>query len=115
LVKQWFPRDNAGLYGAASFLARAAGMLVMPFVAFTIPHLVEAAADRAEVRRRFIRICLEYGALSVAALLVIAFSGERIVILILGSGYAAAGPLLLPLSTAFALSGFVFLLCQLPV
>ena len=115
LVKQWFPRDDAGLYGAASFLARATGMLVMPFVAFAVPHLVEAAADRAEVRRRFTRICLEYAALSVAALLVVAFAGERIVILILGSGYAAAGPLLLPLSTAFALSGSVFLLCQLPV
>jgi O-antigen/teichoic acid export membrane protein len=115
IVKRLFPPAEAGMYGAASFLSRAAGMLVMPFVAFAVPHLVEALGDPAEVRRRFVRICAQYSILAAVAVAVIGSGSRLIIALLFGPGYGPAAGLLLPLSAAIALSGLVFLVCQLPV
>lgn len=115
IVKRLFPPAEAGIYGAASFLSRAAGMLVMPFVAFAVPHLVEVIGDEAEVRRRFVRICRQYGILATAAVAVIGACRKVIMSLLFGPEYGPAAGLLLPLSVAIALSGLVFLICQLPV
>lgn len=115
VVKRLFPAADAGVYGAASLLARAAGVLVMPFFALAVPHFVEAATDRAELRRRFLRICLQYAALASLAVAAFGIAGTRIATTFFGVAYAGAAPLLLPLSGAIALSGLVFLMCQLPV
>jgi O-antigen/teichoic acid export membrane protein len=115
LVKQWFPAADAGVYGAASFLARGVGMLVMPFYAFAVPHLAEAASDWREVRRRFIGICLQYVALATVALVLLGTCSRFLVMLLFGPAYAAAAPLLLPLGTAIALGGLAFLFGQLPL
>jgi O-antigen/teichoic acid export membrane protein len=115
IVKRLFSPADAGIYGAASFLSRAGGMLVMPFVAFAVPNLVEALDDPAEVRRRFLRICVQYGVLATATVAVIGWGSRIIITLLFGQGYGPAAGLLLPLSTAIALSGLTFLVCQLPV
>lgn len=114
-VKRLFPATDAGAYGAASLLARAAGMLVMPFYALAVPHFIEVLSDRAELRRRFLRICLQYTGLASLAVAAFGIAGIRIATTFFGIAYAGAAPLLLPLSGAIALSGLVFLMCQLPV
>lgn len=115
VVKRLFPPAEAGGYGAASLLARAAGMVVMPFYAMAVPQFIEAADDHAELRRRFVRICAQYSALAALAVAAFGIAGDRIDTLLFGRAYAGAAPLLLPLSGAIALSGLVFLICQLPV
>jgi O-antigen/teichoic acid export membrane protein len=115
IARRLFSASEAGIYGAASFLSRSAGMLVMPFVAFAIPHLVEVAGEPAEMRRRFIRICTQYTVLALSAVTMIGSCSQLIVRFLFGTGYAPAAGLLLPLSAGAALSGFVFLVCQLPV
>ncbi|MGH9421058.1 MAG: lipopolysaccharide biosynthesis protein, partial [Thermoanaerobaculia bacterium] len=87
IVKRMFPPVEAGMYGAASFLSRAAGMLVMPFVAFAVPHLVEALEDPTEVRRRFVRICAQYSILAAVAVAVIGFGRRAIILLLFGREY----------------------------
>jgi O-antigen/teichoic acid export membrane protein len=113
-VKRLFPPADAGAYGAASLLARSAGMLVLPFFALAVPHFVEAESDAAELRRRFIRVCLSYALLAALAVAVLGGASSFIATLFFGARYAAAAPLLLPLSGAIALAGLVFLMCQLP-
>ncbi|HEV7573150.1 MAG TPA: hypothetical protein VGQ21_16740 [Thermoanaerobaculia bacterium] len=115
VVKRLFPPKEAGVYGAASLLARAAGMLVMPFVAFAVPHLVEVLNDAAEIRRRFARIVIQYIGLAAGAVAVLGLASRTIIALLFGREYGPAASLLLPLSAGIALSGLVFLLCQLPV
>jgi O-antigen/teichoic acid export membrane protein len=115
IVKRLFPPAEAGMYGAASLLARAAGMLVMPFVAFAVPHLVEVLHDAAEIRRRFARIVVQYIVLAAIAVTVLGLGSRVIISMLFGREYGPAARLLLPLSAAIALSGLVFLLCQLPV
>lgn len=114
-VKRLFPPAEAGGYGAASLLARAAGMVVMPFYAIAVPQFIEAGDNHAELRRRFVRICLQYSALAAVAVAAFGIAGDRIDTLLFGRAYASAAPLLLPLSGAIALSGLIFLMCQLPV
>jgi len=115
VAKHFFAAADAGRYGAASFLARGAGMLVMPFCAFALPRLVAAAGDPDEARRRFLRICAAYAALAAAAVAILGGASGWIVRLLFGAPYAAAAPLLLPLGGAIALSGLVYLAAQLPV
>jgi len=113
-VKRLFPPADAGAYGAASLLARSAGMLVLPFFALAVPHFVEAGADSAELRRRFLRVCVSYSLLAALAVAVLGGASSFIATRFFGARYAAAAPLLLPLSGAIALAGLVFLMCQLP-
>jgi O-antigen/teichoic acid export membrane protein len=112
IAKHVFAPADAGRYGAASFLARGAGMLVMPFCAFALPRL---AAEPAEAWRRFLRICAAYVGLAALAVAILGGASGWIVRTLFGAPYAAAAPLLFPLSGAIALSGLVYLVCQLPV
>ena len=112
IARHFFAPDDAGRYGAASFLARGAGMLVMPFCAFALPRL---AAEPAEAWRRFVRICAAYVALAALAVAILGGASGWIVRTLFGAPYAAAAPLLFPLGGAIALSGLVYLACQLPV
>ena len=102
-------------YGAASFLARASAMLVTPFYVFAIPHLAEARNDPDDLRRRFLRICAQYTALSAAAVIAIAILRRQLVAVLLGSAYANAQTLLVPISVAIAIGGLAFIVCQLPM
>jgi O-antigen/teichoic acid export membrane protein len=113
VARHAFAAADAGRYGAASFLARGAGMLVMPFAAFALPRLAQAA-DAADLRRRFAAICLAYAALAALAVAILGGASAWIVRTLFGTPYAAAAPLLFPLGGAIALSGLVYLVCQLP-
>ena len=115
LARIFFPAADAATYGAASFLARASAMLVTPFYVFAIPHLAEARNDPDDLRRRFLRICAQYTALSAAAVIAIAILRRQLVAVLLGSAYANAQTLLVPISVAIAIGGLAFIVCQLPM
>ncbi len=114
-AKLFFAPGAAAVYGAASFIGRAAAMLVMPFYVFAVPHLVAARADPAEMRRRARLMLAQYTTLSVATVIVIGVARNLIVTILLGPTYAAASQFVVLISVAVALEGFAFFLCQLPV
>jgi O-antigen/teichoic acid export membrane protein len=115
LAKLFFSPGDAATYGAASFLGRAAAILVPPFYVFAVPHLVEARNDAPELRRRFVRICARYVALAIAGVVVIALLRRQLIALLLGSAYLAAESLLVPISIAIAIGGLTFICSQLPM
>ena len=71
--------------------------------------------DRDELRRRFLRICAQYAALAAAAVIAIAILRRQLVAIFLGSAYANAQTLLVPISVAIAIGGLAFIACQLPM
>ncbi len=114
LVRYFFPTAEAAVYGASSFVARGVGMLVMPFYVYAIPQLAAVAHDRAEVRRRFLRICAGFGGLELLAIAGLAIVREPLVAVLLAPSYAAAASLVLPISVMVAVGGLAFIACQLP-
>lgn len=115
LVKLFFSADDAAVYGAASFLGRAPGMLVAPFSAFAVPFLVSALNDRRELRRRFFSVLLQYIVLAIGVVGAMAFFRRPLVLLLIGRDYAAAADYVVPIGIAVALGGLTFLLAHLPM
>lgn len=113
LAKLFFSADQAAVYGAASFLARGAAVLVSPFYVYSVTHLAEVE-DAAELRRRFWRLLASFAALQALAVVALFAVRKPLVALLLGPQYAQAADLILPLSIAVAIGGLTFIACQLP-
>jgi O-antigen/teichoic acid export membrane protein len=108
-AKSAFEPASAGAYGAAAALARAFGALVTPFVIFALPALTAEHAGGRPTRALLGRTLGRVLALAAAPLAIVALRPHEVVRLVFGPDFAAAAPLLLPLSLA-TLVGFLSIL-----
>ena len=92
-VKRWLPANNAGLYGAASALARAFGVIFVPLYVLAGPLLTGAHDSGRPIRRLTLQLCALFLALSAIPLFLFVIWPERIMTALYGDPYAAAGPL----------------------
>jgi O-antigen/teichoic acid export membrane protein len=113
-AKVFFARGDAAAYGAASFLSRAAAVLVAPFSVWAVPRFAAAAGRSDDQRRAALTMLAQYAAMATLGVLALRIMRGPLTNLLLGSRYPAASELLVPMSIAVALHGFSFLLVQLP-
>ncbi len=92
-VKRWFPPAEAGVYGAGSAIARGFGVVFVPLYVVAGPLLTEAFASGRAIRALTIRLCAIFLVLSAGPLALFILWPQRIMTLLYGEGYAAAGPL----------------------
>jgi O-antigen/teichoic acid export membrane protein len=112
VAKAAFDPAAAAAYGAAAALARGFGALITPLVVFALPVLAaEHVRGRltTEVMGRAVATGIALCALPLAA---VALQPDAIARHVLGSGFAAAAPLLLPLSLGTLFGFFSILLLQ---
>ena len=111
-VKRWLPADLAGSYSAAQALARGFTALVVPLYALSGPVLTRTHERSGDVFRGALRLTFAYVALAALPLVVVAFWPSKIVMLLFGSQYAAAAPVLAPLCAIATLSCTALMLSQ---
>jgi len=92
-VKRWFAASDAGVYGAASAVARAFGVIFVPLYVLAGPLLTGAHDSGRPLRGLTLQLCGVFLALSAIPLLLFVVWPERIMTLLYGPAYAAAGPL----------------------
>lgn len=92
-VKRWFHATDAGVYGAASAIARAFGVIFVPLYVLAGPLLTGAHESGRPIRGLTLQLCAVYLALSAMPLAIFIVWPERIMRLLYGPAYSAAGPL----------------------
>ncbi len=111
-VKHYFAPADAGHYGAAFTLTRTIGMLVTPFGLLLLP-VIAGLYDRGQpIAAPFARICSYFLLLVTGPLLLFWLWPDKIIVLLYGSEYEAAAPLLGLLATA-RLAGYLAALLEL--
>jgi len=90
--------DAGGIYGAAFNLSRAVSALVTPFSTFLLPLITQLHTEGRRIRGTLMRSCAYFLLLAACLVLLFAIWPERIVVLLFGKEFAAAGLLLLPLT-----------------
>lgn len=92
-VKRWLPASSAGVYGAASAVARAFGVIFVPLYVLAGPLLTGAHDSGRPIRWLTLQLCAVFLALSAIPLFLFVMWPVRIMTLLYGEPYAAAGPL----------------------
>ncbi len=90
--------DAGGIYGAAFNLSRAVSALVTPFTTFLLPLIAQLHTEGRRIRGTVVRSCGYFLILASGLVVLFAIWPERIVVLLFGEQFAAAGLLLLPLT-----------------
>jgi O-antigen/teichoic acid export membrane protein len=98
VVKRFFPAVDSGAYGAATAMARAIGILFVPLYVIVSPILSGLHESGQPVFAATMRLTAIFLALAILPLVLFAGWSSRIVALLYGAGFTAAGPLLLPLA-----------------
>jgi O-antigen/teichoic acid export membrane protein len=111
-VKRWFGSIDAGQYGAASTLARSISVLFVPVYQIAGPLLTHAHERGERLTRPTLRLCLFFLALAAIPAAIFAFAGQRLMLILYGSTFAGAGPLLVRLSCVAILTYLALLLAQ---
>lgn len=109
-VKHLFDPAVAGHYGAAFTLARSISLIATPFGLQLLPQITHLYERGAAIRKPFIRLAAGFVLLSAVPIIIFWIWGEEVVVLLYGSPYEAAGPLLATLalaSTAGYLAGLL--------
>jgi O-antigen/teichoic acid export membrane protein len=96
-VKRWFDSSPAGLYGAASALARGMAVVVVPFYVIAGPVLTGLHEARRPVFRTTIDLTAACIAVAIIPFVVVLIWSERVVRLLYGADFVAAAPLVAPL------------------
>ena len=92
-VKRWFHATDAGVYGAASAVARAFGVIFVPLYVLARPLLAGAHEQGRPIRKLTLELCAIFLALGALPLAVFFLWPQRIMTLLYGPAYASAGPL----------------------
>jgi O-antigen/teichoic acid export membrane protein len=98
VVKRFFTPATSGVYGAATALARAVGILFVPLYVIVSPILSGLHESGKPVFRATLGFTGVFLALVAIPLITIAGWSEPIVTLLYGRAFGAAAPLLLPLA-----------------
>ncbi len=111
-VKRWFIASDAGIYGAASAVMRGFGVLFVPLYVLAGPLLTGAHDSGRPIRGLTLQLCAVYFALSVIPLAIFIVWPERIMTLLYGSAYSAAGPLVARLGGVTVITYTALMLSQ---
>lgn len=112
VVKHFFDASSAGTYGAATALARVAGVIFVPLYVLVGPVLTRMHEAREPIFRATVNLGALYVALVVGPLIVFAIWPRAVVTLLYGARYAAAGALLAPLAGVAAVTYCGLMLAQ---
>ncbi len=102
-ARRFFPDYEAGLYGAASSLAKALALVYLPFGTLSLPTLTARFTRKERPERAVAALLGGFGALGALVLAGLVWQGERVLRLLHGEAYLEAQPLLLPLGSAMLL------------
>jgi O-antigen/teichoic acid export membrane protein len=111
-VKRWFAPNEAGVYGAASAIARAFGVIFVPLYVLAGPLLTGAHDSGRPIRGLTLQLTGVFLALSTIPLLLFVIWPERIMTLLYGPAYAAAGPLVARLGGVAIITFTALMLAQ---
>ena len=111
-VKRWLTPNAAGVYGAASAVARAFGVIFVPLYVLAGPLLTGAHDAGRPIRWLTLQLCAVFLALSALPLLLFVTWPERIMTLLYGPAYAAAGPLVARLGGVAVITYTALMLAQ---
>lgn len=103
-VKRFFEGADAGLYAAASSVAKLTALAFLPFSIVNLPVFTAARARGESLGRKLLQAMGAYLLLAGAGLAVLALWGEDLLRLLYGEVYADAARWLLPLAAALTLS-----------
>ena len=111
-VKRWFTAADAGIYGAASVIARSFGVIFVPLYVLAGPLLTGAHDSGRPIRSLTLQLCAVFFGLSAIPLLIFITWPERIMTLLYGPAYAAAGPLIARLGGVAIITYTALMLAQ---
>lgn len=111
-ARRFFPDLEAGLYSAASSLAKVLGLVYLPFGVLALPTLTARFSQRLQPKRTLAAIMCCFAAVALATVGLLAWQGERLLGLLFGPDYVDAHPLIAPLGLALTLALLTILLGQ---
>lgn len=111
-AKLWLPAAAAGLYGAASGLARVFAVITSPFFILMVPRITSLVENRQPIAGAAFRLCGWFLLISAVPLAVFAWRGAFLVRLSYGESFAPAAILIIPLSVLAIVSNLGLLLAQ---
>ena len=111
-VKRFFSAADAGVYGAASAIARAFGVIFVPLYVLAGPLLTGAHDAGRPIRGLTLQLCGVFLALSIIPLLLFVVWPERIMTLLYGPAFAGAGPLVARLGGVAIITYTALMLAQ---
>jgi len=112
VARRWFDAAHAGQYGAAVALVRGIGLIAIPFAAAAVPALTILRERGQPFTRTLLGLCGAFAALGAVAVAAFVFFGNEILLLLYGSEFIDAAPLLGRLSVAALLGWLGYLLGQ---
>lgn len=105
LVKHLFDSEQAGLYGGAVTLARSITLIYAPFGVMMMPLFVDEAVKGGRPFLTLARVGSYFVGVAGIPVLILGLWSRQVLTLTLGSAFAQAAPLLLPLAGSALLGG----------
>ncbi len=111
-VKRWFSPSDAGAYGAATAIARAFGVIFVPFYVIAGPLLTSLQEAGKPIGGATIRLTAWFSLSAIAALLVIAVAPRGLLSLLYGAGFIHGASVIVPLGGVAIISYAGLMLAQ---
>lgn len=111
-VKRWFAAGEAGVYGAASAVARAFGVIFVPLYVLAGPLLTSSYEAGRPIRGQTLQLCAVFVGLSAIPLALFVIWPDRIMTALYGVPYAGAGPLVARLGGVAIITYTALMLAQ---
>jgi O-antigen/teichoic acid export membrane protein len=112
VARRLFEAAHAGQYGAAVALVRGIGLIAIPFAAAVVPALTVLRERGQPFTRTLLGLCGAFATLGAVAVAAFVFFGDQILLLLYGSEFIEAAPLLGRLSLAALVGWLGYLLGQ---
>ena len=112
VARSFFPDLEAGLYAAASSLARVIGLIYLPFGLQLLPVLTTRLESGRDAGRTLAAAMAAFGGLALLVVAGLSLLGEWVLELLYGVEYVGAQPLIAPLSAAMVLALLSIMLGQ---
>jgi O-antigen/teichoic acid export membrane protein len=111
-VKRWFSPSDAGAYGAATAIARAFGVIFVPFYVIAGPLLTSLHEAGKPIAGATVRLTAWFGAAAILALLVIAVAPRALLSLLYGAEFIRGASVIIPLGGVAIISYAGLMLAQ---
>lgn len=111
-ARNFFPDLEAGLYSAASSLARVVALIFLPFGVLLLPSLTTRFSLGQQPKRTLAAVMGAFAVAALAAVATLSLAGEPLLNLLFGAGFSGAQPLIAPLGLAMTLAFLSIMLGQ---
>ncbi len=112
IARNLFDDLDAGLYSAASSLARLVALIYLPFGIQLLPLLTTRLAERRRSSRALAALMAAFAVCALLAVAVVAWAGEPVLRLLYGVEYLGAQPLIAPLALSMVFAVLSIMLGQ---